>query len=154
MLLSSLLRWVFPGTGGGAKALLPGRFGKLTISAPPCVSDIPNLHSVLWHVKKSYRSERWVFTDGTYLILQRHNRIIFGCVDMQNMVFVPCTKIIGNICKGRACSFRYSIINYHHIIIIIQSCIWPRSIYRMTLLNFSNFVFCNSPLCKTKHRLF
>lgn len=84
---------------------------------------------------------------AAYLILQRHNRVIFGCIDMQNMVFVLRTEIIGNVCEGCAGSLGYSVVNNHHIIFFIQCHILSGTISCMTLLYFSDFVPCNSPFC-------
>lgn len=50
------------------------------------------------------------------LILQGHDWIVLGGVDMQNVVAVLGTKVVGDICEGRAASFGYAVVDDEQII--------------------------------------
>lgn len=50
------------------------------------------------------------------LILQGHDWIVLGGIDMQNMVAVLGTKVVGDVCEGRAASFGYTVVDDEQII--------------------------------------
>lgn len=57
---------------------------------------------------------------GFNLILQGHDRIILGGIDMQNMVAVLGTKVVGDVCEGRAAGFGHTVVDNEQIITLCE----------------------------------
>lgn len=52
------------------------------------------------------------------LVLQGHDWIVLGGINMQNVVAVLSTEVVGNVCEGRAASFRHTVVDDKQIIVL------------------------------------
>lgn len=114
-----------------------------------CTHRFRTPHHLQYQTRRDTES---IFTPlrGSHLILQWHHWVVFGSVDVKNMVSILCTQVIGDIGKRGACSFGNSVINDDYIFFFIYSRILPRAIHCMPLFNFPDFMSCDCPFCKEK----
>lgn len=59
------------------------------------------------------------FFSEVYLVLQGYDWIIFGSVDVKNVVFIFCIQVIGNVGKRGVCSFGDFVVNDYYVFFFI-----------------------------------
>lgn len=79
------------------------------------------------------------------LILKRHDRIVFGGIDVQHMVVVLVAQVVGDVGEGGTCCFGHSVVDDHQIILRYQGLLRP--LLNVPLLNLSYLMSGNGSFC-------
>lgn len=85
-----------------------------------------------------------------YLVLQRHDRIILGGVDVENMEAVLSAQVICNVGEGGAGSLGHTVIDDNQILNLRQCRRVPQAVPYLSLLHLSHLVSGHGALCRRK----
>lgn len=53
------------------------------------------------------------------LVLYGHDRVVLGGVDVQDVVVVLPTQVVGDVCEGRAGRLGHSVVDDDHIVFVV-----------------------------------
>lgn len=86
------------------------------------------------------------------LVLDGHDRVVLGRVDVQHVVAVLATQVIGDIGEGSAGRLGHAVVDNDHVVFAVgwqqgQRVSLPEAILRVPLLNLSNLVPGDGSLC-------
>lgn len=86
----------------------------------------------------------------SYLVLQGHDRIVFGGVDVENMEAVLSAQVICDVGEGSAGSLRNTVVDDDQILNLRQRWRIPQAVPRLSLLHLSHLVSGHGALCRRK----
>lgn len=77
----------------------------------------------------------------SYLVLQRHDRVVLGCVDVQNVEAILPTQVVGDVSEGRAGCFGHSVVDDDRVVVFYYRRNFPPTpVFAVTLLYFGHLV--------------
>lgn len=87
------------------------------------------------------------------LVLDGHDRVVLGCVDVQHVVAVLAAQVVGDIGEGGAGRLGHAVVDDDHVVLAVgwqqgQRVPLPEAILRVPLLDLSNLVPGDGSLCR------
>lgn len=92
------------------------------------------------------------------LVLDGHDRVVLCGVDVQDMVAVLSTQVVGDIGEGGAGRLGHAVVDNHNVVLAVgwqqrQRVPLPEAVLRVPLLDLSNLVPGDGALCRGRQRV-
>lgn len=100
---------------------------------------------------------------GSDLVLDGHDWVVFGGVDVQDMVAVLPAQVVGDVGEGGAGCLGHAVVDDHQVVLAVRQCrrrvSLPQAVLRVALLDLSHLVSGDGSLCgggtkQSSHKLF
>lgn len=83
----------------------------------------------------------------SHLVLQRHDGIVFGRIDVQDVEAILPTQVVGDVGERRAGRLGDSVVDDDHVVFVCRWRRFPTCIFIVALLYFSDLVSGNGAFC-------
>lgn len=91
----------------------------------------------------------------SHLVLHGHDRVVLGGVDVQHVVVVLATQVVGDVGEGGAGRLRHAVVDNHHVLAAGRrgGLPLPQAVLRVPLLDLVHLVPGDGPLCPEEEEL-